>query len=174
MLAEDVPTETPKRVKLIPNPDALEKLSTFQKAAYIVFVNRLRSLEPLTRVLFGTLGDIKDFAPAIARAAAESRTPSFMIVPDLDRLLGSLRVVLTLWLCYLALIYFNPIPGGANLVAMAKASAMALALMPYLPIRMFIPALRVCILVNRAELIRKAQDSRSMATRVPDQTLPTK
>ena len=95
--------------------------------------------------IFGTLGDIKDFAPASA-PVSDNPPRSFMIVPDLDRLLGSLRVVLTLWLCYLALIYMNPIPGGANLVAMGAASGMAVALMPHLPIRMFMPALTAFII----------------------------
>lgn len=50
-------------------------------------------------------------------------------------------VMLTLWLCYLALFYFNPMPGGGNLVAMAAASAMAISLAPQLPIKMFLPVL---------------------------------
>jgi len=111
MLADDAPTQTPQTIELVANPDALKKLSSFQKAAFTVFFNRLKSLEPLTRAMFNTLGDIKEFAPAIA-PVAESRPTPLMIVPDLDRLLGSLRVILTLWLCYLTLIYFNPIPGG--------------------------------------------------------------
>jgi len=140
MLADDAPTQTPQTIELVVNPDALKKLSAFQKAAFTVFFNRLQSLEPRTRAMFNTLSDIKEFTPAIA-PVAEHRTAPFMIVPDLDRLLGSLRVILTLWLCYLVLIYFNPIPGGANLVAMASASAMAVALAPQLPIKMFMPAL---------------------------------
>ena len=140
MLADDAPTQTPQTIELAPNPEALEKLSAFQKAAFTVFFHRLQSLEPITRAMFDTLGDIKDFAPAIV-PVAETRAAPFRIVPDLDRLLGSFRVVLSLWLCYLALIYVNPIPGGGNLIAIGTASAMAVALAPQLPIRMFMPAL---------------------------------
>jgi hypothetical protein len=145
MLADDAPTQAAQPIELAPNPSALQALSAFQKAAFTVYFKHLRSLDTLTRTMFDTLGDIKGFAPESSPVAESQSTPFFALL-DIDRLLGALRVVLTLWLSYALLIWFNPIPGGGNLVAMAAASGMAVALAPQLPIKMFMPALTAFIL----------------------------
>ena len=51
-------------------------------------------------------------------------------VPDPDRMAGAVRVILSMWMAYIALIYVNGLPGGAGFVSMAVPFVMALATMP--------------------------------------------
>jgi hypothetical protein len=81
MLADKAPTRQPQSIELTPDADALKTLSPFDKAAFTVFFNRLRSLEPLTHSMFYTLGDIKDFTPEVA-PVAESAPTGFMLRPS--------------------------------------------------------------------------------------------
>jgi len=133
MLADDEPAQMPQTIELQPNPDALNKLSHFHIAAFSVFFTRLKSLEPMTRSMFDTLADIKNFSLK-SEPVAERQTPQFIILPDLDRLLASVRVMVSMWLAYLALLYINELPGGLGIVSMTVPIGMALATTPQIPV----------------------------------------
>lgn len=133
MLAGEAPTRTPEIIELVPNPDMLNTLSYFHKAAFSVLLTRLKSLEPLTRTMYDTLADINNFSTQKTPPVKNNR-PTSVIVPDTDRLLASVRVMIAMWLAYLALIYINDIPAGVGIVSMIVPIGMALATMPQLPV----------------------------------------
>ena len=104
-------------------------LSHFHKAALAVTRSRLQHLEALTRSLFDSLSDIKGFGQSVSEADTAPR-PRGVFVPDPDRMMWAIRVMVTIWLAYLGLIYIKDFPGGAGFVSMAVPFAMAMATMP--------------------------------------------
>jgi hypothetical protein len=61
-------------------------------------------------------------------------------MPDPDRMMCAIRVMVTMWLAYFAFIYINDFPGGAGFVSMAVPFAMPMATMPQVPIKLlFMP-----------------------------------
>jgi hypothetical protein len=77
--------------------------------------------------------------PAVSR-------PRVGFVLDPDRLTSSIRVMATLWLAYLALIYIADFPGGAGFLSIGGPIAMALAASPQLPVAKLIIPVTVGIL----------------------------
>jgi uncharacterized membrane protein YccC len=140
MLANQAPKHHPAPVELAMNEAEVRDLSHFQKAALAVTRSRLQHLEVLTRSLFESLSDIKGFGQAVAVAdTAPPQRGRFVLDPD--RMVGAVRVILTLWLAFLALIYVDGMPGGAGFVSMAVPYVMALATMPQASISLlFVPA----------------------------------
>jgi len=133
MLAGEAPKRTPETIELVANPDALNTLSHFHKAAFSVLLTRLKSLETLTRTMYDTLADINNFSMQRAPLVKNNR-PASVFAPDPDRLLASLRIVISTWLAYLALIYINDIPAGVGIVSMTVPIGMALATMPQISV----------------------------------------
>ena len=129
MLANHSPEQQPAAIELTLDVDAVRALPHFHKAALAVSRKRLQHIEALTRSLFDSVSDIKGFGQSIAVPDAAAPPPA-RFVPDPDRVTAAARVILILWLAWLAVIYVNGIPGGAGLVAMAVPIGMALANMP--------------------------------------------
>lgn len=141
MLAGDAPTRKLQVIELSPNQGAVNKLSSFHKAAVTVTLLRLHYLEQLSRELFDSISDIKNCGPASA-SVVENHRSVMMFVPDPDRMLAVVRIMVSMWLAYLALIYVSDIPGGPGIVSMIVPIGMALANSPQLPIaKLFIPAI---------------------------------
>ena len=66
--------------------------------------------------------------------------PHILFFSDPDRMLAVIRVMLTMWLAYLALIYVDSVPGGGGFVTMATVMGMISASMPQFSItKMFVP-----------------------------------
>ena len=140
MLAKQPPERQPAAMDLALDTAEVGALSHFHKAALAVTRSRLQHLELLTRSLFDSLSDIKEFGQSITEADA-APLPRVGFVPDLDRMVGAVRVILTMWLAYLALIYVDGMPGGPGFVNMAVPFAMALATMPQASVSLlFVPA----------------------------------
>ena len=141
MLAGEVNTQVSQAVELFPNQDALKQLSHFNKAAFTVSIKRLQSLNQLTSEMFDIVRDIKGLGSTSIQVD-ERRDQGFIFLPDLDRMAGVLRIVVSMWIAYLALIYVSDIPGGGGIVSMVVPIGMALANMPQLPVsKMFMPVL---------------------------------
>jgi uncharacterized membrane protein YccC len=139
MLADQAPARQPDKVELVLDKSGFKRLSHFERATLAVFQSRLQELDRLTRMQFETVSVIKGFGTF--DGPAESRPmPSAGFLLDPDRMLGVFRVMLTMWLAYLVLIYVDSIPGGAGFVTMTTVFAMITASMPQFPVKkMFAP-----------------------------------
>jgi hypothetical protein len=140
MLANQRPDRHPAAMDLSLNMAEVRVLSNFHKAALVVTRSRLQHLERLTRSLFGNLSDIKGFGQSVSKADTAPRQRGGFVL-DPDRMMFTIRVIVTMWLAYLGVIYINDFPGGAGFVSMAVPFAMAMATMPQLPVSLlFVPA----------------------------------
>ena len=140
MLANEAPDRQPAAMDLALDSTQVGALSHFHKAALAVTCSRLKHLELLTRSLFDTLSGIKGFGQSIPETDT-ARPLGVRFVPDPGRLVGAVRVILSMWLAYLALIYVDGLPGGAGFVSMAVPFVMAFATMPQASVSLlFVPA----------------------------------
>ena len=139
MLASQPPERHPVAMDLAMDTAEIGTLSHFHKAALAVTRSRLQHLELVTRSMFDSLSDIKGFGQSVSEADTAPR-PRGVFVPDPDRMMWAIRVMVTIWLAYLGLIYIKDFPGGAGFVSMAVPFAMAMATMPQVPIKLlFMP-----------------------------------
>ena len=139
MLAGQPPEHQPTAIDLTLDETGIESLAHFHRAALAVTQTRLQHLETLSRSLFETVCDIQNFDQKADVPATKPQSHSGF-VPDPDRLIGVFKVMTTLWLAYIALIYIPDMPGGPGLVNMAGVFAMILVGTPQLPISMmFMP-----------------------------------
>ncbi len=139
MLAGQEPEQKPLVIDLDLDKVAVSGLSHFERAALVVARSRLQKIEQLTREQFETVYDIKGFelAAPLLKTTTVSR---ILFLPDPDRMLAVIRVMLTMWLAYLALIYVDSVPGGGGFVTMATVMGMISASMPQFSItKMFVP-----------------------------------
>jgi hypothetical protein len=139
MLDNQAPERHPAAMDLDLDTSEVRALSHFPKAALAVNRSRLQHLERVTRSMFNSLSDIKGFGQSVSEADTTPR-PRSGYVPDPDRIMCAIRVMVTMWLAYLGLIYINDFPGGAGFVSMAVPFAMPMATMPQIPIKLlFMP-----------------------------------
>jgi uncharacterized membrane protein YccC len=140
MLAGETFERQPVAIDLPLDEAEVRALSHFDKAALAVTRTHLQHLETLTRSLFYVVCDIKDLGQAVGEAdTAPAQRTGFM--PDPDRIASVVRITVTLWLAYLALIYVNDIPGGTGFVTFSVVLGMVMATMPQLSITLlFVPA----------------------------------
>jgi uncharacterized membrane protein YccC len=139
MLAGQEPEQQPLDIDLDLDKEAVRGLSHFERAALVVARSRLQKIEQLTRTQFETVGDIKGLG-ATAPLFKTTTIPHILFLPDPDRMLAVIRVMLTMWLAYLALIYVDSVPGGGGFVTMAAVMGMISASMPQFSItKMFVP-----------------------------------
>jgi uncharacterized membrane protein YccC len=139
MLAGQEPEQQPLAIDLDLDDAAVHGLSHFERAALIVARSRLQKIEQLTRAQFEIACDIKGFGLATPLSKATT-VPAIRFLPDPDRMLAVVRVMLTLWLAYLALIYVESIPGGSGFVTMAGVMGMIVAGMPQFSVtKLFAP-----------------------------------
>ena len=133
MLSGQAAEQQPEDIGLALDTDGLRALSHFQRAEVVVFHDRLKQLDQLTRTLFETTRD----ASGIGEAEAVPPRAAFPTLqwPDPDRMLAVTRVILTLWLGFLAWIYVESIPGGTSMVTMACVFGMIMASIPMVTLR---------------------------------------
>jgi uncharacterized membrane protein YccC len=118
--------------------NSLGKLTPFQRAAVLLAVQQLRRLTRLTGKVLTTLDTINGTATNITSPASAVR--SLPVTLDTERLAGSVQVMVSISLLFLAVIYIPDMPGGSGLLAMCTPIVMALATTPALPVSaMFIP-----------------------------------
>jgi uncharacterized membrane protein YccC len=137
----------PCNIDLILDTSGFQALSHFERAAVIVFQARLQELDQLTRALFET-------ARAIGESSQDASVPGpratlpVLQWPDPDRMLAVVRVMLTMWLAYLALIYVDSIPGGTSFVTMASVYGMIMASTPQVSIMMIFRPLYTSVVLG--------------------------
>ncbi len=143
MLVGTRPQRQPQSVTLTVNEAALDALSPLHRAALAVSRSHLLDIERLTRAQFDTLSDIRGFSPAPAPLLPQVRGGSSgFFVPDPDRLAGVLRLVLMIWLSFLAAIYISDLPGGYQLMIMTASIGIVPATTPQLRISViYVPVL---------------------------------
>jgi uncharacterized membrane protein YccC len=133
MLSDRGAENDPNPIDLTLDKDEVRSLSHFSKAVIAVFQKRCQRLEVLTRSMFETVCDIKGMGgPATKVDTADACNNTFVLDPD--RVAGVIRVVVTVWLAYLAWIYIDGIPGGVGIVIMTTIFAMAMATTPQIPV----------------------------------------
>ena len=145
LLVNQAPERHPAIMDLLLDMTKVDALSYFQKASLAVTRSRLQHLEHLTRSLFDSLSDIKDFSQSVSRVESESRLRGSFVL-DPDRMMSAIRVIFTMWLAYLGLIYINDFPGGAGFVSMAVPLIMAMATMPQAPVSVLFAPVAVSVL----------------------------
>jgi len=145
MLADQAPEQNPVTIDLDLDEAGVRALSHFHRAALAVTRTRLQHLEALTRSLFDTVSDIKGFGrvDGLSDVIPQMRA-GFVLDPD--RLTSSVRIMTTLWLAYLAVIYIPDLPGSAGFVTMAGPFGMILAGTPQLSVKVLIRPIAVGVL----------------------------
>lgn len=133
MLTGEKPSHEPKRIELVMDTIGIQGLTHFERAEMVLFRDRLDQLDQLTRSLFDSIRNIHE-----CNSAGTSRfiIPSIALQwPDPDRLLAVIRVMMSMWLAYLALIYIDSMPGGTSFVTMAGVYGMIVASTPMISLR---------------------------------------
>jgi uncharacterized membrane protein YccC len=140
MLKGKIPVRGATAIKLGLDKERVRALSSFQKAELAVSRGQLQQLDDLSRSLFVAVSDLQGFGQTSARPPAPTASKSGFI-PDLDRLVSGVRVMATLWLAFLAIVYVQDWPGGSGFLAMATPLGMALAGTPQVSfMTLFVPA----------------------------------
>jgi len=120
-----------------PNPERLNALPHFQRAAIVIAYQRLATIDRLSHALLEQLAGITQFGPKPA-AISPTKPP---LTFDIDRGLSAAQVMLTLWIAWLAFIYIDALPSGTVLITVAGSVGMVCATAPQLPIRKLIAPL---------------------------------
>jgi len=130
MQVGQAPQQQPRAHALRFDRDKLRALSHFERAAVVLCRDQLVQLDRLTRELFDTISDIRDYGRANAPARiALAKQPAVVIDPD--RLAATVRQSAALWLTLLAVIYIPAFPNPVGVVALANAFAMVFSLVPH-------------------------------------------
>lgn len=114
MFAGHAPSRKPELCALQPNSQARDALSNFDQAALTVCLDRLLHLEKVSHHLFTSVSDIRDYGGA-KTAAPKTRV---IITLDRDRFDEALRVAVTAWLAFLAVIFIPDIPTGLAAISL--------------------------------------------------------
>ena len=120
---------------------ALHQVSHFQRAALVASQKQLLQVERLTRELHASMRGIRSDAAIADSRMAHTGKADFLFIPDAERLLAAGRVMATVWLAYLAVIYIGDFPGGFGFVSICVPIGMALLTAPQMRISLtYVPA----------------------------------
>ena len=122
-------------IDLLPDPEALRELSTFDVAALLQAKNQLLALDSGTRDLLARMHNIVEFdSTSKVQSTVDRGSWSDFLMPDPERLVRVVRVMMGLWLTFLAYLYVPGLPGGQMPVMLVGVLCICLALLPPLPI----------------------------------------
>ena len=142
LAAMDAPGAVPAQsaVDLAVDADRAGVLSAFQKAELTAARLRWRQVEANTRSLLETILALRSDTTQLPQDVAPAlRIPRAL---DPDRLLASMRVMLILWVAYLAWIYVPDLPGGIGIVSISAPLGLILVSTPQLRVfQLFKPAM---------------------------------
>ena len=134
--------------ELVVKEAALRELSLFDAGSFTLLRHQLTDLASQVRTLLASLNTAlsgEQAGPAGAVGAAQLER----WMPDPDRVAGASRIMLTLWIAYLAYIFVEGLPGGATFVMLTGSLAMGLAGLPTLaPKRVLVPAMLSILLAG--------------------------
>jgi uncharacterized membrane protein YccC len=118
--------------------------SHFHRAALLVAQRHMLRIEELTRVMFENISAISGFStPGDSRAGpVATQAPR---VTDPDRMLAAGKIMLIMWLAFLAVVYIGDFPGGLGFLGMCGPIGIILVSTPQLPVRLLFKPLAVGI-----------------------------
>jgi uncharacterized membrane protein YccC len=122
------------KVELNIDPQALHQVSHFHRAALVASKEQLLQVERLTRQLHGNMRGIRNDESIAEPRIVDTGKPGYFFIPDADRLLAAGRVMVLLWLAFLAVVYIGDFPGGFGFIAMSAPIGMVLLTAPQMPI----------------------------------------
>jgi hypothetical protein len=111
----------------------MASLSPFQRAALLLYRGHLQDIDKLTRDLFATVADVRNFTRATIHPASEA-VPLLPWALDPERLAGVARWFTGLWLAWLIALYVPGIPDAVGFIVLTNSLSMALCVMPQLPL----------------------------------------
>ncbi|WP_156944737.1 FUSC family protein [Bradyrhizobium sp. Ec3.3] len=128
------PTSVPLNVE-----ERLGSLSPFHRAALLLYGSHLQEIDKLTRDLFETVADIRNFTRAKVNPAYESMSLLSSAL-DPERLASVARWFTGLWLAWFIALYVPDIPDTVEFIVLVNSLSMALCMTPQAPIvRVFLP-----------------------------------
>jgi uncharacterized membrane protein YccC len=116
------------------NPEALQRVSHFHRAALVASHGQLLQMERLTRQLHASMRGIRGDQGALDPVITAAGKPDFLFIPDPDRLLASAKVMVALGLAFLAVVYISGFPTGFAFITMCAPYGMALFTTPQMRI----------------------------------------
>ena len=133
MLEGHPPERGPISVPLNLEDREMAALSPFHRAALLLYRGHLQEIDKLTRDLFETVADIRNFTRAKVGPTREA-VPILPSALDPERLAGVARWFTGLWLAWLIALYVPDIPATVGFIVLTNSLSMALCLMPQLSI----------------------------------------
>ncbi|MFS1524774.1 FUSC family protein [Microbulbifer sp. 2304DJ12-6] len=129
--SEGKAVEAPVKKKIEIKLDRVKTLSTFDAAALTVTYQKLKELELETRSLVTSVQDIRAFGQSYLGYPNEVRTQWLSILmPDPDRIASVLRVVVAIWIAYLAYIFIPDMIDGLLVVTLTGVLGSLLSTSP--------------------------------------------
>jgi uncharacterized membrane protein YccC len=139
MLESCPPRRGPISEPLNLEDEGLASLSSFQRAALLLYRSHLQEIDNLTNDLFATVADIQNFIRAKVGPPNEV-APLLPSALDPERLASVARWFTGLWLAWLIALYLPDIPETVGFIVLTNALAMSFCVAPQLPIaRTFFP-----------------------------------
>src|SRR5262249_15128909 len=108
-------------------------LSQFQQAALLVYRTHLQAIDRLTRGLFATVADVRNFTRARV-APIRDVVPLLPSALDPERLASVARWFTGLWLALIISLYVPGLPNTVDFIVLTNSISMALCAMPQVPI----------------------------------------
>ena len=133
MLEGHPPERGPTSLSLSLDDKGMASLSQFHRAALLLYRTHMQEIDKLTRDLFETVADIRNFT----RAKIESTHGAKPVLPsalDPERFASVARWFTGLWLAWFIALYVPDIPDTVEFIVLTNTLSMALCVMPQLAI----------------------------------------
>lgn len=134
-----------REVTLEINETALSEVSHFQRAALLLTQRYLIEIDTISREMMDTIHNIRTFA-ATGGASLPGAPQPLPFTLDSDRLVAAGKMVLTIWLAFLAPIYIGDFPGGISFATMCGSFGMILISNQQIPVQVLIRPIAQSIL----------------------------
>ena len=116
------------------------EISHSDKALIALAKSNMKQLDALTRSMIETTSALGVSEAVIPAPDAPSLKPAFGL-PDIDRLAHAFRLVVIMWVIWLAMIFVPDMPGGTGLLAFGSSLGIAIVQMPQMGVsKLFMPA----------------------------------
>ena len=133
MLEGRPPERGPISVPLNFEDKGVASLSAFQRAALLLYHGHLQEIDKLTRDLFETVANIRNFTRAKVDPPYEA-APLLPSALDPERLASVARWFTGVWLAWLIALYVPDIPDTVEFIVLTNTLSMMLCVTPQLPI----------------------------------------
>jgi hypothetical protein len=133
MLERHPPERGPICIPLSLEDGEIVSLSQFHRAALLIYRNHLEEIDKLTRDVFETVADIRNFTRTKVAPFHEA-VPLLPSALDPERLASIARWFTGLWLALLITLYMPDLPSRVEFIVLTNSISMALCVMPQVPI----------------------------------------